>query len=100
MLASSRTVYGRAFRVTPVWVWFLQRASGLALGPLVALHVWVPGLAANRALNFVLLAIVLVHGYTGLRRLVQREPRAGMHATMGLVWCAAVLVFGALLVVG
>lgn len=97
MLASSRTVFGRAFRVTPVWLWVLQRASGLALGPLVALHVWVPGLASNRALNAVLLAIVLAHGYSGLRRIVQREPRAGVHAAMGVVWCVVVLAFGALL---
>lgn len=98
MSASSRTVFGRTFRVTPVWLWLLQRASGLLLGPLVALHVWAPGLAANRALNALLLAIVLAHGYSGLRRVVTAQGRAGVHAAMGLAWCAAVALFGALLV--
>ncbi|MGH8617507.1 MAG: hypothetical protein ACREUW_07420 [Burkholderiales bacterium] len=98
MLASSRTVYGRTFRVTPVWLWVLQRASGLLLGPLVALHVWVPALASNRALNALLLAIVLAHGYSGLRRMVMTQNRAPAHTAMALLWCVAVAVFGGLLV--
>ena len=95
----SRTVYGREFQVTPVWMWKLQRVSGLLLGPLVALHMVVPGLAGNRLMNAVLLAMVLAHGYSGLRRLVNRGQRAGMHTAAAAFWCAFVAVFGTLIVV-
>ena len=40
MQASNRIVFGRAFRVTPVWIWVMQRASGLLLGPLVFYALW------------------------------------------------------------
>src|SRR5450631_2310710 len=75
MQVSSRIVFGRAFRVTPAWMWVMQRASGLLLGPLVAVHMWMPGMSQNRALDAVLLLIVVGHGYSGIRRLVQREHR-------------------------
>jgi len=98
MLASSRTVFGRTFRVTPVWLWLLQRASGLLLGPLVALHVLVPHLAGSRALNVLLLAVILAHGYSGLRRMVVAQNRAPAYIALALIWCVAVAVFGGLLV--
>lgn len=99
MPASSRTVYGREFTVTPVWMWLLQRASGVLLGPLVALHIWAPAMAANRLLNAFLLAIILAHGYTGLRRVAVRQNKIGMTLAITVVWCAIVAFFGLLLVV-
>ena len=98
MQAFSRTVYGRAFRVTPLWLWIMQRASGLLLGPLVALHVWTPALASNRALNAVLLAVIVAHGYTGLRRIAVKRDSLAMTQALTWAWCAIVIVFGALLV--
>jgi len=98
MPASSRTVYGRDFQVTPLWMWILQRASGLLLGPLVALHVWSPAMASSRALNGVLLAVVLAHGYAGLRRIAVKRGKAGLMQVVTWLWFAIVLGFGAVLV--
>ena len=97
MPASSRLVYGREFYVTPLWVWALQRISGLLLGPLVALHIWVPGLADNAVLNALLLAIVVGHGYSGLRRVVLAKGRDAIFR-LAIVWCALVAFFGVLVV--
>ncbi len=99
MLASSRTVYGREFRVTPKWLWVLQRASGLLLGPLVALHVLVPGMASQRWLSVLLLAIVIGHGYSGVRRMQVTAGKAGLYAALALAWCVIVGVLGAWIIV-
>lgn len=99
MPASSRTVYGREFKVTPVWMWFVQRASGVLLGPLVALHIWAPAMAGNRALNALLLAIILAHGYTGLRRVAVKQNEFGVTMAITVAWCAIVAFFGVLLVI-
>lgn len=99
MAASDRVVYGRAFRPTPLWTWLAQRASGLLLGPLVLLHMASSSLAANALLNALLLGVILVHGYSGLRRLAVARGRFGMTFALALAWCAAVAVFGALIVI-
>ena len=98
MQASKRTVYGRAFSVTPVWMWVMQRASGLLLGPLVALHVWMPEMSHNRVLNAVLLLLVLGHGYSGIKRLAQQERRSTVVAAHAWAWLILVAVFGVLIV--
>jgi succinate dehydrogenase hydrophobic anchor subunit len=98
MQASNRVVYGREFKVTPLWMWMLQRASGVLLGPLVTLHVWAPALASNRALSAVLLAVILAHGYTGLRRIAVKRDKAGITQAVAVLWCVVVLAFGAMLV--
>ena len=95
---SSRTVYGREFKVTPLWLWIAQRASGLLLGPLVALHIWAPELARNRAFSVLLLAIVLAHGYTGLRRIAVKRGAFGAAMVVTLLWSAVVAIFGVLIV--
>lgn len=97
MLASDRLVYGREFYVTPLWVWVLQRISGLLLAPLVALHIWMPGLADNAVLNALLLAIVVGHGYSGLRRWVLDRGRDAIF-WLTIVWCVLVALFGVLVV--
>ncbi len=97
MQASSRVVFGRAFRVTPVWMWVMQRASGLLLGPLVALHVWMPQMSHNRALNAVLLSLVLGHGYSGIKRLAQQERRSVVISAHAWAWLAFVALFGVLI---
>jgi len=98
MQASSRIVFGRAFRVTPVWMWVMQRASGILLGPLVAVHVWMPQMSQHRALNALLLLLVLGHGYSGIRRLAQLERRSAVVAAHAWAWLVLVAVFGLLIV--
>ena len=98
MQASSRIVFGRAFRVTPAWMWVMQRASGLLLGPLVAVHMWMPDMSQNRALNAVLLLLVVGHGYSGIRRIAQQERRSAVIAAHAWAWLVLVALFGALIV--
>ena len=98
MQASNRIVYGRAFGVTPVWMWVMQRISGLLLGPLIALHVWMPEMSHNRALNAVLLLLVVGHGYSGIRRLAQQESRSAVVSAHAWAWLLLVALFGALIV--
>ena len=98
MQASNRIVFGRAFTVTPVWMWVLQRASGLLLGPLVAVHMWLPEMSHNRALNAALLVLVIGHGYSGIRRLAQQERRATLIAAHAWAWLIFVALFGSLIV--
>ncbi len=98
MQASSRIVFGRAFRVTPAWLWVMQRASGLLLGPLVAVHMWMPDMSQNRALNAVLLLMVVGHGYSGIRRLVQLERRSAVVTAQAWMWLILVALFGLLIV--
>ncbi|MGE5522382.1 MAG: hypothetical protein ACM3SS_01610 [Rhodospirillaceae bacterium] len=98
MQASNRVVYGRAFRVTPAWMWWVQRLSGLALGPLVALHMWVPDLDKSSALNALILALVVGHGYSGIKRMAQSERASSVVAAHAWAWLAAVTVFGLLIV--
>jgi succinate dehydrogenase hydrophobic anchor subunit len=99
MPASERIVYGRAFKATPVWMWLAQRASGVLLGPLVLFHMWSGKTAATPVLNALLLAVILLHGYTGLRRIAVKRDGYGITLAMTLVWCAIVAFFGVLLVV-
>ncbi len=98
MQASSRIVYGRAFRVTPAWLWILQRVSGLLLGPLVLLHMSTRDLANSPVLNGLVLIIVLGHGYSGISRLRQEERHRALVALLVFVWLALVAVFGTLIV--
>ena len=96
---SSRTVYGRAFAVTPLWLWWLQRLSALALGPLVLLHVAAPALASNRAWLALLLVVTAAHGYSGLRRYGSAAPRTHAATVIALAWLAAVALIGGWIVV-
>jgi succinate dehydrogenase hydrophobic anchor subunit len=98
MAVSDRIVYGRAFKATPVWMWLAQRASGVLLGPLVLIHMWSSNTAANSLLNAVLLAVILVHGYSGLRRVAVKRDRYGVTLALTLVWCVVVAFFGVLIV--
>jgi len=97
-MQAERSVYGRAFRVTPLWLWGLQRASGLLLGPLVAVHLFIPGMAGQGWLNALLLAVVLAHGYSGVRRLVAAGAKARLYAALALGWCLMVGILGAMVV--
>ncbi|MCC6534401.1 MAG: hypothetical protein IT531_17755 [Burkholderiales bacterium] len=97
-MSPERTVYGRTLRVTPVWIWGMQRASGLLLGPLVLAHVAIPGLAGNAVLNTLLLLVVLGHGYSGVRRMAAMPPRAAWYSACALGWGAIVALLGALVV--
>jgi len=96
---SSRTVYGRPFVVTPLWLWWLQRLSALALGPLVFLHVAVPAWAGNRVSLALLLVVTAAHGYSGLRRYGSAASKTRAATSTALVWLAAVALIGAWIVV-
>ncbi|MCW5603662.1 MAG: hypothetical protein KIT18_03825, partial [Burkholderiales bacterium] len=93
-----RAVFGRLFRVTPVWIWVMQRASGLLLGPLVAFHMWMPGMSQSRLLNAVLLLLVVGHGYSGIRRFVQLERHSTLVTLHAWAWLILVALFGLLIV--
>lgn len=97
-MQASRVVYGREFRVTPVWAWVLQRLSGVLLGPLVLAHVWWPQASAAPLVRALLLAALLIHGYTGLQRLIMARPRRGAMVALAAAWCAVVGAFGLLAV--
>src|SRR5206468_2286579 len=96
---SSRTVYGRAFAVTPVWLWWLQRLSALALGPLVLLHVAAPAWAMNRVWLASLLMVTAAHGYSGLRRYGSAARKTAGATAIALTWLAVVAAIGAWIVV-
>jgi succinate dehydrogenase hydrophobic anchor subunit len=68
-LTERRVVYGKAGTPTPFWVWIVQRASGILLGPIVVIHVMVPRAPFNVWLSSVLLAIILAHAFIGLWRM-------------------------------
>lgn len=68
-LASKRVVYGQEGHITPYWIWLLQRVSGLLLGPLVLVHVLVPGAPFMVWLSAMLLGVVLTHAFIALWRL-------------------------------
>jgi len=99
MSVSRRVVYQREFRVTPVWMWVLQRLSGVALGPLVLFHIWAPG-GRNAFLNAILLALVVAHGYSGLRRIVNMTQWAATVMGGALAWAAIVAALGILILLG
>jgi succinate dehydrogenase hydrophobic anchor subunit len=98
MPASDRIVYGRPFKVTPLWMWIMQRASGVLLGPLVLMHIWSPAMAASPVLNTILLAVILAHGYSGLSRIAVKRGKLGGIQVMTWVWCALVALFGGLVI--
>ena len=97
-MLAERTVFNRAFRVTPLWLWGLQRVSGVLLGPLVAIHMLVPQMGKHAGLNAVLLVLVLVHGYGGVRRVATMRPKNALYTACALAWCVAVALFGLLVV--
>lgn len=98
MQASSRTVYARTFRVTPFWMWILQRLAGVLLGPLVLLHAW-NLLGRNYALvDGLLLVCIVAHGYSGLCRVAPKQGKVAATRFAALVWAGIVLVFGIALI--
>src|SRR3954447_8390680 len=100
MQESSRTVYGRAFAVTPAWLWWLQRLSAIALGPLVILHIASPALAGGRVWLVLLLIVTAAHGYSGLRRYGSAARKVLAARAFALCWLVLVGALGAWIVVG
>jgi len=100
MRVSSPLASGRQRQVTPVWAWFLQRGSGLLLGPLVLAHVSIPGAPWKVWLGVLLLLAVLTHAYTSLWRLTvtidvsNATARAAVVATALLTLALAALGMG------
>jgi hypothetical protein len=98
MSVSSRTVYGRSFLVTPIWLWAVQRLSAVLLGPLVAVHIWWPGLSRNPLLDALLVVIVVGHGYSGINRLAPGKRWSTILTFAAAAWVAVVLIFGIMIV--
>jgi hypothetical protein len=98
MSVTSRTVYGRSFRVTPLWVWAVQRLSAVLLGPLVAIHIWWPGLSRNPLIDALLVVIVAAHGYSGITRMAPGQRWATILMFAAATWLVVVFVFGILTV--
>ena len=96
MQVSEREVYGRVMIPTALWLWAAQRFSGVLLGPLVLLHIWGVGASANRLLNGLLLLVILVHGYAGIRRIQMKAGSAGLLNAVAVLWIATVLGLGIL----
>lgn len=98
MLASSRVVYGREGQATPLWLWLVQRASAVLLGPVVIAHMAVPGGAVAPWLNALLLVIVLGHGFSGCWRLAASRgmQRFGFKAlvTIAVILTLALAILG------
>ena len=100
MPASDRVVvYNREFRATPVWMWLAQRLSGVLLGPLVVIHMWSKSTAASAVLSAILLACILVHGYTGIRRIALKKGKFALVHALTVLWFLVVAFFGVLIVV-
>jgi hypothetical protein len=57
-----------------------------------------PEMSHNRALNAVLLLLVVGHGYSGIRRLAQQESRSAVVSAHAWAWLLLVALFGALIV--
>jgi succinate dehydrogenase hydrophobic anchor subunit len=101
-LTDRRTVYGKTGITTPLWMWLIQRASGLLLGPVVFIHVLVPNAPFVVWLTALLLAIILAHGFIGLwrlaamRRLTETISRYALAAS--IVFVVVIAVFGIALV--
>jgi succinate dehydrogenase hydrophobic anchor subunit len=96
MPATDRVVYGRSFRVTPLWLWWLQRISALALGPLAAAHILAPTWGRSAWLTALLLAVVVGHGYSGLKRIAPAARTAARTGAMAWIWAIVVLAAGIL----
>lgn len=99
-MLAERTVFGRTFRVTSLWLWGLQRASGVLLGPLVALHMLSPSVAKHAGMNALLLGLVLAHGYSGIKRLATIKRLNALYVVGAIGWFAVVALFGILVVIG
>ncbi len=89
MWESSRAA-GMEGRATPLWLWVTQRATAVLLGPLVAVHILVPGAAKNPAVGATLLVMVLAHGVTAVWRL-SAEPRVGRFGYWSALVASAVV---------
>lgn len=65
----SRVVYGREGHPTPLWLWVMQRATAVLLGPAILVHMLVPGAAGTAWADGIVLVLVLAHGAGGVWRL-------------------------------
>jgi succinate dehydrogenase hydrophobic anchor subunit len=95
MFAANVISHDRVGFVTPVWVWLLQRISAVFLGPLVLIHVCMPGAARNPWVGGLLLLVVLSHGFVGLLRLVGRRT-GPVSSVLQIVAVLLILLMGVL----
>ena len=84
---------------TPLWLWLVQRISGLLLGPLLLVHILVPGAPYMAWLGGLLLATIVAHGYAGLMRLAFSK---GLSAALRRVayWLIVIVLLAVLLLGG
>lgn len=96
MQASERQVFGSTGAPTPLWMWAAQRLSGILLGPLVLVHAAGAGGGASAVLDTLLLALIVIHGHAGIRRMRMKVRHAGSLSAAAALWVAVVLAFGVL----
>ncbi len=105
MLGARRVVYRREGRAIPTPLWMAQRLAAVALGPLVVLHVAVPGAPRNPLVGWLLAAAILTHGFiaiwrlagwSGLPRPAYRSAALGAFVVTALFTVLAVVVLLAL----
>lgn len=96
----TRTVYGQTGVVTPLWVWVLQRGTGLLLGPLVLAHIALPGGPFMAWLGTLLLLTVLAHAGIGIWRLAGMRGLGEAARAAGYVGMSVLLVVLAVLGAG
>lgn len=78
----------------------MQRLSGLALGPLVAIHALAPEMGRQSWVLALLLVSIVVHGYSGLRRIAPAANHASKATFLAWSWSAVVVVAGILVMAG
>ncbi len=83
---------------TPYWLWLAQRISAVLLGPLVLAHITVPGAPHMGWLGLLLLAVVLVHVFSGFWRLAAMKGLS--HAAYRAGYTLSVVVTLALAALG
>ncbi len=83
---------------TPYWLWVAQRISAVLLGPLVLIHIAVPGAPQMGWLGLLLLVVVLVHSFSGLWRLAAMKGVS--HAAYWAGYTISVVVTLALAALG
>ena len=99
MQVSERQIFGRILIPTSLLMWGAQRLSSVLLGPLVLVHMWSAELAGNRVLNALLLLVIAMHGYAGIRRIRMKAGMTGIVATLAALWLLTVVAFGAAILV-
>ena len=89
----SGTYYGKQAQPISFRLWLTQRLTGLLIGPLVLLHILMPGAPYMPWLGALLLLTILVHGWVALRRVTLTRGRPAGAQRLGLALSIVLLLF-------